>query len=535
MNPPVIAVVAKNADATTTVSPCSICDQSFTLIRTKVQCLDCDFTACVTCTQTYILGQVEPRCMNPPCGKTFTREFMAKNLKKTFITNQYKKHREDVLYQRELSLLPQSQMYAKNYTHVCSLVTQRADIVRLVNQKKDEMRNMKLELIALERQKNTLDNVIRIERANIYTEHEHTLPGQPTPYGKKGPPAIARVFVRKCAFNDCLGYISPQWKCGLCEKYTCKDCHEGIREDKSQHVCKPENVASAKLIASDSRPCPKCTASIYRIDGCTAMFCTECKTCFNWATGQISNANSNPHYAEWLRSANGRETEHLPLDGCGAGIVQLNGQLNRALNRPYRYRDNHRYRDTNETQYNRYNTTPTPVFLKLLNAYSTNISHIQDIVLGQYQVNELDANQELRLQLLVKEINQEKFKTQIQRNEKKNSKKTEIYNILNFLVTTVTDMHRRINASKPTATDMDVIPSDFSIEMTNLIEYINATLLNISVVYGSTQYRVTDELEFELCVTKKEKAENAKVVAANDTDDSSEDDDTYSSSDEIKN
>jgi len=35
----------------------------------------------------------------------------------------------------------------------------------------------------------------------------------------------ARVFVRACPNNDCRGFLSSHWKCGLCELYTCSKCH----------------------------------------------------------------------------------------------------------------------------------------------------------------------------------------------------------------------------------------------------------------------------------------------------------------------
>ena len=35
-------------------------------------------------------------------------------------------------------------------------------------------------------------------------------------------------FIKKCGVDECKGFLSSQWKCGLCETHSCNECHEII-------------------------------------------------------------------------------------------------------------------------------------------------------------------------------------------------------------------------------------------------------------------------------------------------------------------
>jgi hypothetical protein len=92
----------------------------------------------------------------------------------------------------------------------------------------------------------------------------------------------------------------------MCDKYTCKDCHElkGARQNAA-HICDPDNVSSAAAIIAETKPCPKCGIRIWKITGCDQMWCTGCTTGFSWTTGQIATGPiHNPHYFEWMRRNN---------------------------------------------------------------------------------------------------------------------------------------------------------------------------------------------------------------------------------------
>lgn len=58
------------------------------------------------------------------------------------------------------------------------------------------------------------------------------------------------------------------------------------------HVCKKEDIETAKLLKENTKPCPSCNMGVYKIEGCSQMFCTSCKTAFGWTTGRSSQETS---------------------------------------------------------------------------------------------------------------------------------------------------------------------------------------------------------------------------------------------------
>jgi hypothetical protein len=110
--------------------------------------------------------------------------------------------------------------------------------------------------------------------------------------------------------------------------YSCPDCHElkGVARDDPGHTCDADKVATVRLLAHDSRNCPKCGVTITKLEGCDQMFCTACNTGFSWRTGKIADGPiHNPHYFAWLRTQ-GRDPHAAPAVG-GVGNCEANLDL----------------------------------------------------------------------------------------------------------------------------------------------------------------------------------------------------------------
>ena len=226
------------------MTSCIICTEKYSKsIHKPIECQYCKFEACRECCQKYVLNETVPKCMSPECNREWTRQFLSSKFTKAWISRDFKKHREDVLFNGERSLMPATQVLVENILRKEHL--------------QEEITQVRLQISILYNRINDL-------------QREYYRVGRPN--GANGATEEARAkFIRACPDPECRGFLSSQWKCGICEKWTCPTCHEvkGTERDV-EHVCDPNNVATAQLLATDTKPCPKCGEGIFKIDGCFA-------------------------------------------------------------------------------------------------------------------------------------------------------------------------------------------------------------------------------------------------------------------------
>ena len=458
---------------------CIICTESFNKKeRLKIKCQYCDFESCRKCSKTYLLNETKPKCMNNDCDKEWTRQFLSNHFTHSFLNKEYKKHREDTLFNTERALMPATQPLVEN-------------------QMKRE--RIFVELEELRNQIKTLNNNTYILNAEYYR------------LGRRNTENIRErsQFIRACPDAECRGFLSSQWKCGICEKWTCPSCHlvKGVERD-SPHECNPDDVLTASLISNDTKSCPSCGTGIFKIDGCDQMWCTQCNTGFSWRTGIVeTNHIHNPHYFEWLRR-NGDQQR------------QQGGDLE---NGPCRERviDNLFVRSiTNLINCQRIKSLVPPEELvdlrKRVYEYCENISHLHRVQFPYYQFNVNRNNEDLRIQYMRNMITEEKFKFQLQQSDKKSQKMREISNILNMVILTTTDILHRFHdeLNQPTWTynlehgsssdsSQEVLTSSTTPsrlcfqtlkEIDRILEYSNECLADISKTYNSKQWMFNEKI-----------------------------------------
>jgi hypothetical protein len=225
-----------------------------------------------------------------------------------------------------------------------------------------------------------------------------------------------RQFIMKCPFEGCRGFLSSAWKCGTCQKFFCADCHaEKAGQKDDAHTCNEDAKATASMIRTETRPCPKCGIRISKIDGCDQMWCTACQTTFSWNTGQVllNTVVHNPHYYEYLRNRNGgtvpREAGDVP---CG-GLPQAYLFTRVVMDIP-----SLTAQDKTE-------------ILEIVRC----LSDIQYVRLPQFPLRQAaNVNQALDIKYLMKEIDEEEWGTALERVETSGERKKELGLILQTLL-----------------------------------------------------------------------------------------------------
>lgn len=408
---------------------CAICIEDYNKATRKVIVCDfCNFEACRECCAHYVLSTaLLPHCMK--CRVEWNRKILVEKFPKTFLKD-LKEHREQILFEQEKAMLPEAQIYVEE-------AIRREKIAEEIKSKYEQIRKIR-------------DEQIRKIRDELSVLKDAL---------KGGVVEVKRQFMRSCPQNNCRGFLSSQWKCGLCEVFVCPHCHEvkGTTRDV-EHTCKPENVETARLLAKDTKPCPKCAALIFKIQGCDQMWCTQCHTPFSWRTGKFESGGiHNPEYFKWMRE--NRALEQKEDMQCRGDIRDL--------------------------------VLPNTRDSVILNAFRS-IGHIQRVVLPDFRVND---NRDLRIRYLRGYIKDEEFKIQLQKRDKANGKNNEITGVFNMYIACSTDVLYKF-VRHPQAIE------DTRRELQTLRTITNDCLLDISKVYNSKRYKLDNKFNFEWRVGK---------------------------------
>jgi len=436
---------------------CTICAESYSkCMRACIKCPYCPSKACLQCYQTYFLSENVPHCFSTECNREWPRKFLTATFSALFLNKKYKQHREQIIFEQERALLPETQPMVENIIRREHIKTQIANItyqIRELYYQRDQIERTMYE--------NPIENTER------------------------------RTFIRACSSENCRGFLSSQWKCGICEQWTCPTCNEikGLQRDVP-HECLPENVATAALLRQDTRPCPSCGIGIFRISGCDQMWCTECHTGFHWITGRIETKNfHNPHFYEWLQRNNQNMDEQIPENELVDRVCEeqmINVRFIQKLDRDMNMK---------RTQF-------VDISLEELKTHKIQCNcvieicraliHFREYNMNQYQTDYVLNNQDLRVQFMRNQITEEKFKQQLQRKDKKNQRYRDIYQVLQVIYQACTDILFRFSKEirKPDWTD------DFSMldEIKPLIHYVNECFVDIGKTYNSIPLHITNDL-----------------------------------------
>ena len=416
---------------------CMICADEVSQ-RKMVVCPFCKFEACGSCVDRFLMGILDdrPRCMSNSCKKVWSYEFLASQTPPSFHNKRYRDRRATLLHEREKSLLPGTQ-------HLVATEKRRELIKKKIADIMDE-NAMYRELI-----KNN-DEKIRRLRMDDWKVKE-----------KK-----ERIFTRACPVEDCRGFLSSHHKCGTCGGRACKDCHLPKPKDE-EHKCDPDLVATVKLLANDTKPCPACATPIYKIQGCDQMYCTQCHTAFSWMRGTIERGViHNPHFYEAQRAMNGGHAPRVRGDNLRCGGPPTMWEVNNKL------------------------AAGGVQFEFATNAHML-INHINMVELPRYpnMIGEVD-NSALRLDYLMGRITEKQWIARLKTKMKKQEKDGEFNMVLSMFTQTMSDLFGNITDGRP-----ENIPNHI-VAMIKLREYTNNSLKKIGIRYGNVYPCITPDFKF---------------------------------------
>lgn len=265
--------------------------------QSMVQCPWCDHKACLMCTKTYILSGVGPaRCMAIECNRAFPNKFLVTHFTKKWVLNEYTAHRTKTLIEHERSRIPESMELAKLIRVRNEFMEKHTNSVREVAKLRRELRS------DAHNHEATEDGQIRLD-LEIARSHELEIELKSIErniqlaFMHNEPP---KVYIQGCPADECRGLVTREGICELCGLVICLKCRCTLGDE---HECDPNVLTTIREMKGNTKPCPKCAASIYKIDGCDQMFCTICHTGFSWLSGRIETGTiHNPHFFEWLRS-----------------------------------------------------------------------------------------------------------------------------------------------------------------------------------------------------------------------------------------
>jgi hypothetical protein len=444
---------------------CYVCCEKHNLSNHKeVICPfdDCKYSSCKSCIRTYLLGTTQdPHCMN--CKKTWDQDFLIENLNRTFYDKDYKKHRKDLLVEREISKLPETMHLAEREKKIITEEEKRTVL-------KEQIKKLRAELLKLNLQDGIhINNIYRIKHGKVDGDKE------------------IRKFIMACPNNECRGYLSTQYKCELCKMFTCNECLELIGYNKTDHhECDPNSVASAETIRKETKPCPSCGVRIFKISGCSQMWCTECKVAFDYKTGKIDTGTiHNPHYYNHMRQHNNGQAPRNPQDVVCGGLCPV-----------WQLRDIYakiRTASPNNSQ----------EMIACIGNMHRSISHIGNYDLPRYRQNvrENNDNEKIRVNYILGNIDRKKMSEQIYRQDNLRKKYTELlhlYELINVVgIENINTFVHPAGISKINPNSLIEFITQKIKTLDNLRIYCNSEFQKISLRYSHKVTFINDQWNIE--------------------------------------
>jgi len=471
--------------------------------KKATECLFCHESICRTCLKQNLLNDTATDVCCPGCRAVWSQDFIIANLPATFRTKELKAHREAVLYEHERVHLQLHMEDARRYRDAVALSARHKERLREYEEQYEvapevvQQKTAKLRMITATnaeysnavRDSYQADDALRASptvsalkrQIRIFKRSLRALNYTIRTFGQVRETADAgttdtatatrkRRVIMACPATGCAGFVDTLWKCGICDTAICKDCRV-VKLD--EHACNADDVATARALEAETKPCPKCSAPISKVSGCDQMWCTVCHTTFSWNTGKVeTSVVHNPHYFQWL-AATGRTIPRADLPGMACDI---DGNTLHTIIRMQQ--------------------TATPeeiVLLQYISDHHRRRLHVENVIMPPIRnsvraYNDGSWRRALCVQRLAGELTDEEWQTVLQRTEKAHHKGRAWMQLMEMYVLATRDILGRITQTDP---DLNAIVEEHK----RLHEFTYEQNCAISKAYGCVILRITDQMK----------------------------------------
>lgn len=444
------------------MSECSVCVEKYNKSTRKcITCLKCNYEACASCCSNYILNSInEARCMN--CNNFWNRAFLTQNFTKKFVHTDYKKHKQNLLWDREKAKLEEAYICLENF----NLADKEEEELNIINKEIQKLYELKVTKVS------KIGKLRDIHNKNKTNEEKIK-------------------FFGHCPNNGCKGLINSNWRCLICDQRVCRSCKEKVgngEDDLKLHSCDPNTLENLKLIKNDSKQCPQCKTFIYKIDGCNQMWCTNCNIAFCWRTGEIYKGRHihNPHYFAW-REQN-RTNDNLRGGICDAMNIVRNIRYKvedlypKLINRNYYYR--------NDTVYSISDKKKIPIY-KLYNICSFMYSINRHMLEARERITHKNPI-EWKISYVKGDLQENEIKQKIQQDNKKVERNIEKANIFEMHINSfISIVQEYVLDDTNKITQLDLINYDEVYKIYDeLVEYTNEVFKTFKDEFNNISYNI---------------------------------------------
>ena len=425
---------------------CILCEELM-IDNDRIICPFCNIEICEKCFQYSITMELKnPVCIY--CKKNYSLEFILSNNNTNWCKKVFLSYLGNLLVDIENKKIPN---FIEKYKKIVKLreLEKEYKILEKKNyyMENEEIKILKKEIIELKKKLNMKDEKKKI------------------------------IYISQCVNNNCKGFITDKYECNLCGEEICDKCM--IKKVKN-HKCNRNDVKSANIIKESSKPCPECCVSIYKISGCDQMFCTNCKTTFNWITLEKDHgAVHNVHYFEWLSSL--KEKKNIDNHACG-NIEEI-----------FVIIDNHIiWKGNNESNEYRRKKCKTYDILEII--FMINREYNGNLIL--FYRNLINNNEEILIKFLDNKIKEKTRKNNLIKITIKNAFNESIIEILEMYVTVTSDLIRKIGYNIDNYSSVELIIK----EIKEYLEFHNYFIKNIKeseiIFNGEFDIRALNKLNY---------------------------------------